>query len=292
MLLGAMDYGGYRAPAEPLPRAASVPVNLGAITADQAAQQAMPKSSIRSTAGFTPAVYNDIVQAAEGGQIVGLDSCSSSGSSTMNDLKLVQQGTSLALTGTTIGLSAAGVASAAALAPFTLGISAIIGLLPMIFSHHAQAVAKERQVECALVPAANNYLNIIRQAVQSGQATPQQAIDALNSLLRDFQSQIASITKNTASSCNAGCVWSKELQAIVAYQISQYQDMAAAAQSQVTSSGPSSAPAVTSGSTMQLPVAVSTAPVASTPGSSIFSGSNWLPIAALALFALFAIREF
>jgi hypothetical protein len=40
---------------------------LGAITADAAAAQAMPKNTIRNTPGFTQAVYDEIVNAAQSG---------------------------------------------------------------------------------------------------------------------------------------------------------------------------------------------------------------------------------
>jgi hypothetical protein len=209
---------------------------MGQITADQAAQTAMPTSQISSTAGFTQDVYNDIQQAAQSGNFVAFNPGQCSGVSAGGNIKIIQSASGLALTGVSMGLTAAGAVTAAALAPFTLGISALIGLFPLFFAHHAAAVAKERQVICAAVPAAANYLQQIQAAVSAGLATPQQAIQALQSLLADFTSEVSSIMKNSASSCNAACVWVKELTAIVAYQSSGYQDQIAAAASSPASS--------------------------------------------------------
>jgi hypothetical protein len=259
---------------------------LGAITADQAAAQAMPKNTIRNTPGFTQAVYNEILNAAQTGQFTDYNSqatsCTRIQSNTRQQaLSLVSSGSGLALQGAvTSGLIAAG--------PATMGISiAIAGITALfgtIFSHHAAAVAQENRILCASGPAANNYLQIIDQAVQMGKATPAQAIAALHSLLSDYTSTVQPIIKNSSSKCNAACVELKELTAIVAYKSSLYQDMAnapaPAPAPAVTSSGPSSAPAVSSGSTMQLPPTTSPAAAAA---ASAATTQSWLPIAALVI---------
>lgn len=222
---------------------------LSALTPDQATEQIFPAASVKTSAGHNQGVRNGILASVQAGQITGntpgvLDytpgtgECSASGVSTT--VKLAQTASGLALTGTTIGLTAAGTFTAAALAPWTLGISAIIGLFPIIFGHHAAAVKKEQSVLCAAVPAANNYLQIIDQAVQSGQATPQQGQSALDSLVSDFQSQVASIIHGadpmSSGECNAACVELSKLRAIVAYKKSVYQDMAASSAASPVSS--------------------------------------------------------
>lgn len=210
---------------------------LGQITAQQAADQAMPESSISSTAGFTQAVWNDIEQAASTGTFVDFNpgNVTCTGVSAGGNIKIIQQGAGLALSGVSMGLTAAGVVAASALAPFTLGISALIGLLPLFFAHHKAAVAKENQTICALVPAAQNYFEQIVAAVNTGIQTPAQGIAALQSLLSDFTSNIASIMKNSASSCNAACVWVKQLTAMCAYQTAQFQEQASSTTGSVTS---------------------------------------------------------
>jgi hypothetical protein len=233
---------------------------LGQITAAAAAQTAMPTSQISSTAGFTQTVYNDILQAAQSGNFVGFNQSGCTGVSAGGNIKIIQSASGLALSGVSMGLTAAGVVASAALAPFTLGISAIIGLFPLFFAHHAAAVAKEQQTVCAAVPAAANYLQQIQAAVSSGASTPTQAIQALQSLLSDFTSQVSSIMKNSASSCNAACVWVKELTAIVAYQTSGYQD-------QINAAAANPASSVTSEITSLLPASV-TSSVASVAAST------------------------
>ncbi len=261
---------------------------LGAITADQAAQQAMPKNTIRNTPGFTQAVYQEIVNAAQTGQFTDYNAQAKSclglpSGSGAQMLQLASTGSGLALQGAvTAGLVAAGPATFG----ITIAIAGITALFSTIFNHHAAAVAKENRILCASGPAANNYLQIIDQAVQMGKATPQQAIDALHSLLSDYKSTVAPILKNSSSACNAACVELKELTAIVAYKVSLYQDMAAAAAAQpaqVTSSGPSSAPAVSSGSVMVLP---------STTSPPAASSQSWLPIAALVIGGFLLMRAF
>lgn len=230
--------------------------------------------------------------------VPGTPDCAASGiSGAGQDLQLAGKAGGLALTGAQV----AGVVSA----PFTFGlsiaISGIVGIFSTIFNHHAQAVAKEQNVLCTAVPAANNYLNVIDQAVASGAATAQQALQALDSLASDFQSTVSGIYK----SCNAACVMQMCLAAAIATQkakytaLAQQQASAAAAAaaaprpvvSTVTpsvapgaaqSSGPSAAPPVASGSTLVLP------PAAAGSTSSL---PSWWPLAALALLG-FAIGEF
>jgi hypothetical protein len=271
---------------------------LGAITAQQAAETVFPHSQVRSTPGFTQTVYDYIEQAAQSGTFVGFNPGDCSGVSAGGNIKIIQQGSGLALSGVSMGLTASGAVAAATLAPFTLGISAIIGLLPLFFSHHAAAVAKERRVLCAAVPSATNYLQQIEAAVAQRLATPQQGISALQSLLADFSSQVSSIEKNSSSACNAACVWVKQLTAIVAYQSSQFQDMiaaqTAAAPSSAGGSGPTAAAPITSGSTLQIPTtSAPPAPSASALLTSVVgttSSPNWLGIAALALLGFFVVK--
>jgi hypothetical protein len=233
----------------------------------------MPPSTIRSTPGFTQAVWNDIQLAASSGSFQAFNPSGCQGVSAGGNIKIAQTASGLALTGVTMALELAHVATFATLAPFTFGISAIIGLFPLFFAHHAAAVAQEQKVICAAVPAAQNYLQEIESGVRAGYATPQQGIAALQSLLSDFQSKMSSIIKNDASHCNAACVWVKELTAIVAYQSSMYQDMANA---QAAAPKPT-APAATSPLTPAAPAGTLTlpSPVAPLPAAPIVS--SYLP---------------
>jgi len=274
---------------------------LDGITAAEAADQVFPSSKITGTAGQNQAAWNALQTAASSGQIP-VPSCSGAKVGAANDLRLAGQAGSLGLTAaTTTGLVAAG--------PATLGISiaiaGIVGIFSTILNHHSQAVAKEQSVLCAAIPAANNYLNIIAQAVQSGQATPQQGIAALQSLLNDFKSTVSSIEKGSigTGTCNAACVYTAALASIVAYQSSQYQDLAAQQSTQITSGNAATTGTVTSGSTLNTAASPGTVTSGSTLNTAATQAAaavtsltsslpSWWPIAALALFGLFALKEF
>lgn len=211
---------------------------LGALSPDAAVESIFPAAQVRSGAGHNQGVRDLMVQAVAAGQLLDVGGapgysqakdCSATGQS--QNVRLAQTASGLALTGTSIGLIASGAITAAALAPWTMGISAIIGLFPIIFGHHAAAVKKEQSVLCAAVPAANNYLQVIDQALSQGAATPDQASAALDSLVTDFSRQVASIihgsSPTSSGECNAACVMLSQLRAVVAYKKSVYADMAA-----------------------------------------------------------------
>lgn len=293
-------------------------IAMGALTPEQATEMIFPKAQVRSGAGHDLGARNAILHSVTAGLMVndqgvpayipGTSQCAASGQS--SDVKLAQISGQMALTGVNIAAMASTSVAAAigtALGPATLGISALIGLFPLLFGHHAAAVRQEQSVLCAAVPAANNYLQIIDQAVTTGKASPQQGIDALNSLVTDFHAKVQSIQHGSdpmsQGECNAACVMLSELRGIVALKASQYQDLAAA-QPISAGSGPQTAPASSGGGVMTLPVL--TTPTG-TPGAfapSIKPGTavatpatvaatptpNWLPIAALAIVGFLAVK--
>jgi hypothetical protein len=260
---------------------------LGAITPADALEQVWPASKVRSGAGHNQALRDGMLPIVSSGIdtawiTADLVNCPAQ-ASTGNNLRLAQTAAGLALTGTQIGLTATGAIAAATLAPFTMGISAIIGLFPIIFGHHAAAVKKEQSVLCAAVPAANNYLEIIDQAVTSGQATPQQGIAGLNSLYSDFGSKVAGIIKGSdptsAGECNAACVHQTILHAIVLYKASVYQDMASAPGASSGGAPQNISSANVTGSTLTIPQPAPPPPA-----------TNWLGIAALIFFGFAAAK--
>jgi hypothetical protein len=122
-------------------------------------------------------------------------------------------------------LSIEGMASAIPIAGAIIGGG--LAIYNAIFSHHAAAVAKEQQVVCAAVPAANTALSAIIQAVQAGTITPQQGIASLQQLYQDFSATVQPILKSDASHCNAACGWRWQLCSIVMYLSSQWEAAAA-----------------------------------------------------------------
>jgi hypothetical protein len=285
---------------------------LEGLSPDQATEEVFPQSRVTRHSGHGQAERDQILASATaraimGGQgldyVPGSSQCAQASGmpSGMSNVQLAQLGSHLALTGVSIGLTAAGTVTAAALAPWTMGISVIIGLFPILFGHHAQAVRKEQSVLCAAVPAANNYLQLIDQAVKSGKVSPQEGMHALDSLLSDFEGQVASIRHGTdpmsSGECNAACVEQTKLHAVVLLIKSEYQDLIdAAASAPADASVPASpgvvpsrpnvvaAPGVTTPSSYASFYAPSGAPAPRAAESS------WLPIAAVALASFFLLK--
>jgi len=103
------------------------------------------------------------------------------------------------------------------------GVTKIVStIFSAIFGHHKKQVARERQVLCAAVPAANESLRVIETAIQNGQIAPPQAIAYLDELFNQFQGAVSAIIKSDATHCNAACVWSYSLAAIVARKKDRY----------------------------------------------------------------------
>jgi hypothetical protein len=234
------------------------------------------------------------------------------------NLKLAQTSTGLALTGMQLA-SSAGILAAPVTMGVSIAVSAIVGLFSTLVQHHAQAVAKEQTSLCSAVPAANNYLQVIVQAVSSGLATPQDGIAALESLKGDFRSAVGSIYND----CNAACVMNMELDAIIMVLESQFQDMinaasisqAAAAPAQVVTAGgpnvaapagvvapassygafysPSTAapstPNTVAAPTSSVPSFTTSVPAATAAASG--ASGDWLPIAAMLIGGFFLLRS-
>ena len=233
---------------------------LGAITPDQAARTVFPNPPASPNAGHNMATFDAILAAAESGQMSpGYEPGSGGCANVTLGAKAIitsggkQAGGVLLKIGAVSGnpiILAAGVAAEVASIVFSA-----------IFGHHAKAVARERSILCAAVPAANQTLIAVDEAIASGQFTPQNGIDALTAMLGSFAQEVAGIQHGAdptaKGECNAACVMLSQLRAIVARKISLYQDMIA----------PPSAP-----------------PGAAMPGGAIVSGS-FLPWAAAAVIA-------
>jgi len=313
---------------------------LGALSPADATNVVFPTAKIKSGAGHNQSIWDVIQKSAAAGQMVdqagnpgyipGTNECAAAqgvASGAQNDMKLVSTGAGLALSGVQVGLLATGTA----LGPVTLGVSvavsAIVGLFSVLVNHHAQAVQKEQSTLCSAVPAANNYLKIIQQAVSSGQASPQDAMSALDSLLSDFESNVSSIRQGSdptsSGECNAACVMQSELHAIVLVMKSQLQDLidaenatpaapvpavpyaAVPAQAAVPVPGQVVLPSrpnttVPSGGTVVPPSAYTSffsppapsnpAPTVSATPTVASTSSDWLPIAAMVVAGFFLLR--
>jgi hypothetical protein len=201
------------------------PYGLGALTPESAADTVFPASRVTSRVGFDQRERDGIVNSAQSGQIYVEPGWGSYCQGASGGLK-----PALLTTGGSLALRFAPQAFAAG--PIVGGLvllaSGIMSVFGAIFGHHAKAYAREKSVVCAAVPAANDSLSVIDQAVRSGQITPQQAMTALDQVQSDFAATVGPIVKDDASHCNASCSYKRELAAVVALRKSQYQDLIAA----------------------------------------------------------------
>lgn len=204
---------------------------LSALTPEQAVEMVFPKAKVGKSAGHNQAVRDLELQAVNAGYLINVQ-----GQPAYTPGGVDCQGVSLtkpALMGTIGSLALSFAPKAFAAGPIVGGIVLAIGgiseLFSAIFGHHAKAIAKERSTLCAAVPAANQTLQLIDQALQNGQAGPADAIQALDALINGFNAQVASIRKGSSPTssgeCNAACVMASQLQAIVNYKKSVYQDL-------------------------------------------------------------------
>jgi|SRR5882724_9334790 len=206
---------------------------FGSLTPDQATEQIFPAAQVRSGAGHNQSIRDQILQSANAGQILNAQGSPAymPGTGQCSGASLLKP----AITGTVGSLALHFAPQAFAAGPIVggivVGIAAISELFTVIFGHHAAAIKKEQSVLCAATPAANQSLQLIDQAVQQGQATPQDAITALGNVVSGFQQAVASIIHGanpmSSGECNAACVILSELRAIVLLKQSQYQDLAA-----------------------------------------------------------------
>jgi hypothetical protein len=257
---------------------------LGALTAEQATEQIFPQAKVTGSAGHNAQARNVILWSAEAGQLIQNNQqiAYAPGSGDCAGVSLVKP----ALTSTVGGLAlkfapqafAAGGPVAGAV---TLAIAGIGELFGAIFGHHAAAVAKERSILCAAVPAADQSIVLIDQAVSAGQATPAQAMSALDSVVSGFQSAVGSIIHGSdpmsSGQCNAACVMLSALRAIVVQKKSVYEDLAA---QQAQAAQATAAPVPAPGAAAQI--------------SSVLTGakvSSVLPWAAAALGLWFILQE-
>ena len=187
-------------------------------------------------------------------------------------------------------LAATGAASTA-FAAATFGIGAAVAIFSIIHAHHAAAVAREHSLECALIPSANYALQLIDQAVNTGQMTPDVASKSLDQLYSDFVSKATGGPGGLQwNKCNAMCVFAQILQAIIDKKKDRYAAMAAAAAPQIVAAArpnvtaPAGVPATASSyaSFYGQP-----GPPAAASGAS----GDWLPIAALLLAGFFFLRN-
>ncbi len=208
---------------------------LGALTPEQATEQIFPQARIGNGPGHDARTRGFVLSSAQAAAansgmfttayMPGAAPCGSA-------VSMVKP----ALLSTTSGLALKFAPQAFAAGPIVggivLAVAGIAKLFSVIFAHHAKAMAREQSTLCAAVPAANQSLELIDQAVAGGQATPADGIAALDSVVSGFRQAVSGIIKGadptSSGECNAACENLSELRAYVLLKQSQYRDLAAA----------------------------------------------------------------
>lgn len=123
------------------------------------------------------------------------------------------------------GFASAGSSIAQAIPIVGIAIGAAISILSAITAHHKQAVQREQGLECSLIGPVNQALQVIEQATNSGNITPQQAQSALSTLLSDFRAQATGGLgglQEKHGTCNAMCWYAYFLKAIITKKQNRY----------------------------------------------------------------------
>ncbi len=213
---------------------------LGAITAEQAAEQIFPQARVRSGAGHDSQTRAELVSSAQAGQILGFTGALAyaPGSGDCAGVSIVKPALLNTVSGLALKFAPQAFAAGPIVGGIVLAVAGITKLFGVIFGHHAKAVAKERSVLCVAVPSANQSIELIDQMVMSGQSAPSDGMAALDSVISGFAEAVAPIIHGanpmSSGECNAACRMISSLRAIVAIKKSQYADLIAAQSKSVT----------------------------------------------------------
>jgi phage tail protein X len=190
---------------------------LGQLSIDPSVDALFP--AVRTKAGFTAKDKQLYEQWVDSGFLPDYykktpGDCGTAATSLPGTLKAVP---ALSVTGSSLLKFAAATGPAA---PFVAAAGAVASVLGDIFGifggHHAAAVAKEQDTLCQIVPAVNQALSLIDQALQQGQMTSAAASQALDNTYAAYTQAVSQIIKDNTSQCNAACVYGRALRGIVA----------------------------------------------------------------------------
>ena len=113
-----------------------------------------------------------------------------------NNLQIVGQGTSMALSVTGEIATKVGSSIAGAIPFIGTAINGIVGIFSIISAHHKAAVQRDATAWNTGLSAVENYLQIIKNAVESGQSSLEEGIQALDSMYADFLKETAPARNN------------------------------------------------------------------------------------------------
>lgn len=144
------------------------------------------------------------------GNTVGTDNCSGFSSTNVTFKQLAATAGTAAETGIGVasiiggaGSAAAGIAAVAI--PVIGAVIGIVMLIGQIFAHHAAAVQRQAQYDCAACAAANNAWQQISAALASGQTTLADGYQAFEEVYSQFQQYAGTIANTGQGNCNNPC---------------------------------------------------------------------------------------
>ena len=137
------------------------------------------------------------------------------------DLRLIGQGSQMALSVAGDVAIRTGSSIASAIPFIGTAVSGIVGIFSAISAHHAAAVQRDATAYNVGLSTCENYMKIIKDAVESGQSTPDEGINALDSMYQDFLTYSAP-ARNNHPYCNSVCEAKVVLNACVIYWKAYY----------------------------------------------------------------------
>lgn len=187
---------------------------MSGISDDQILRQSFSTTDARGS----QLVRDTALQAAHGGALwlkPGSPDCTNVGSGTTS-AKLVSSSGG-------ISMQLASVAPATGpLAPILLGAGAVLSVFGSIFGAHKAAQAREANILCSAVPAANDAIRAINDAVNNGTITANQGAQSLDKLYSDLTTTVQPILKANSDQCNAACFVLAEARALIVKLKSDY----------------------------------------------------------------------
>jgi hypothetical protein len=133
-----------------------------------------------------------------------------------------------ALGGVTSAAATLGVSVAALNAIPIVGTIASLAILPfaIIFAHHAAAVAAEQGDICSCTAEINQWLDLIDQAVASGQILPDDGVSYIHQLETQYDQCLSPISASCHGDTNAACDYKATMRCMVLLRQWMYQQSA------------------------------------------------------------------
>src|SRR5882762_8900071 len=178
-----------------------------------------PPSQRNNKAGWNAGALQQIIDSLDAGYITNYygdrangvlaNDCAQANKSGVNvNLAIANKAASLGGSAVALGIGTAAHASALATIGIGVNIAPIVGqiisgaliafaAISGIFQHHAQAVAQEQTILCAIIPEINNAIFGLDRAISQNQITLQQAYDGVDALYSAYLQNVKPILQET-----------------------------------------------------------------------------------------------